>query len=98
MARLLSTVVSIAVTVAACYAVVLVAVFFFQSRLVYFPSLPSRAVDADPSRIGLAYQQLDIITEDGVRLDACMYLPPKHEGLFCSFMATLAISRIGSTP
>ncbi len=59
---------------AACYAAVLVAAFFFQSRLVYFPNVPSRAVDADPSRIGLAYQQLDILTEDGVRLDA-WYVP-----------------------
>lgn len=68
--RPLSTVVSIAMLCGACYVIVLLAAFAFQSRLVYFPDFPSRAVGPGPDSIGLAYQHLDVLTEDGVRLDA----------------------------
>ena len=66
----MSTVVSVAVLVAACYGTLLLAAFAFQSRLVYFPDFPSRALGPGPDSIGLAYRQLDIVTEDGVSLVA----------------------------
>ncbi len=74
MEKLLSSFVSVAVVVATCYAAVLIAAFVFQSRLIFFPNFPSRAVGPGPDSIGLPYQQLDILTEDGVRLDA-WYVP-----------------------
>lgn len=43
--------------------------FLFQSRLLYYPNLPSRAVVATPERAGLVYESVEIVTEDGVRLD-----------------------------
>lgn len=66
----MSTVVSVAVLGAVCYGTLLLAAFAFQSRLVYFPDFPSRALGPGPDSIGLAYRQLDIVTEDGVSLVA----------------------------
>jgi fermentation-respiration switch protein FrsA (DUF1100 family) len=43
--------------------------FLSQSRLLYYPNVPSRAVVAAPDRIGLAYESVELVTEDGVRLD-----------------------------
>jgi fermentation-respiration switch protein FrsA (DUF1100 family) len=73
----LSTVLSIVMLVAAGYAVVLLAAFAFQSRLVYFPNVPSRAIGPGPDSIGLAYESVEILTEDGVRLDA-WYVPVRE--------------------
>jgi fermentation-respiration switch protein FrsA (DUF1100 family) len=70
----LSTVLSIVILVAAGYAAVLFAAFTFQSRLVYFPNVPSRAVGPGPGSIGLTYESVEILTEDGIRLDA-WYVP-----------------------
>lgn len=57
-----------------------VALFLFlnQSRLLYYPNLPSRAVIATPDRAGLAYESVQIFTEDGVRLDG-WFLPAGRE-------------------
>ncbi|MCW3784587.1 alpha/beta hydrolase [Defluviimonas salinarum] len=54
----------------ACYGALLLAAFVFQSRLVYFPNVPSRALGPDPDSIGLAFRRLDILTEDRVSLVA----------------------------
>ena len=62
---------------AAAYAVVLLALFVFQSRLVYFPNMPSRAIGPGPDSIGLAYEPVEIITEDGIKLDA-WYVPAQQ--------------------
>jgi fermentation-respiration switch protein FrsA (DUF1100 family) len=42
--------------------------FLTQSRLLYYPNLPSRAVVATPARIGLSYEVVALTAEDGVRL------------------------------
>jgi len=73
----LSTVLSILVLVAAGYATVLLAAFAFQSRLVYFPNVPSRTVGPGPDSIGLAYEAFEILTEDGIKLDA-WYVPVRE--------------------
>ena len=70
----LSNILSIIVMAAAAYAVVLLALFVFQSRLVFFPNMPSRALGPGPDSIGLAYERVEIITEDGIKLDA-WYVP-----------------------
>jgi len=48
--------------------------FLSQSRLLYYPNIPSRAIVATPERAGLAYESVEILTEDGVRLDG-WFLP-----------------------
>ena len=70
----LSTVLSIVILVAAGYAAVLLGLYAFQSRLVYFPNMPARGLGPGPDSSGLAYETVEIITEDGIWLDA-WYVP-----------------------
>ena len=70
----LSTVLSILTFVAAGYVAVLVGMYAFQSRLIFFPNTPSRAVGPGPDSIGLAFESVEILTEDGTKLDA-WYVP-----------------------
>jgi len=81
----LSTVLSIVMLAAAGYAALLMALYAFQSRLVYFPNAPSRAVGPGPDSIGLAYEPLEIITEDGIRLDAWYVPVPDPRGTVLFF-------------
>ncbi len=48
--------------------------YFSQSRLLYYPEMPSRAISATPENIGLAYDDLTLVTRDGVRLHG-WYVP-----------------------
>jgi len=73
----LSNILSIVVMAAAAYAVVLLALFVFQSRLIFFPNMPSRAIGPGPDSIGLAYEPVEITTEDGIRLDG-WYVPAQQ--------------------
>lgn len=54
--------------VAGAYLLFLALVFLMQGRLVYFPGMPGRELTASPSDIGLAYEDVAIATEDGLRL------------------------------
>ncbi len=47
----------------------LLLLFFFQPRLLYYPNLPSREITATPEDIGLSYEPVAIVTEDRIRLD-----------------------------
>ncbi len=73
------------VIILAAYGVFVLILYFSQSRLLYYPDLPSRRLTATPDRIGLAYQSLEIPTEDGVTLHG-WFLPvanPRGTLLFC---------------
>jgi fermentation-respiration switch protein FrsA (DUF1100 family) len=56
---------SLLLTLAIGYALILILVFVFQDRLIYFPLRP---LDATPRALGLDYEDVRITTEDGVRL------------------------------
>jgi fermentation-respiration switch protein FrsA (DUF1100 family) len=43
-------------------------VYLMQSRMLYYPNLPGRALTATPADIGLEYQDVRLATEDGVEL------------------------------
>ena len=73
----LSNILSIVVMAAVAYAVVLFALFVFQSRLVYFPNMPSRAIGPGPDSIGLALRARRNHHRDGIKLDA-WYLPTQQ--------------------
>jgi len=62
--------------VAVGYAVMLVGMYAFQSRLIFFPNTPSRAVGPGPDSIGLAFETVEILTDDGIRLEA-WYVPAR---------------------
>lgn len=57
--------------VALIYIVVLLLAYALQDRLIYFPT---RSLDATPRVIGLAYEDVWLTTEDGVRLHG-WYVP-----------------------
>lgn len=56
---------SLLAALAVAYAAVLALAYAFQSHLVYFPT---RELIADPSAIGVSYEEVGIETQDGLRL------------------------------
>ncbi|MDH3526857.1 MAG: alpha/beta hydrolase [Gammaproteobacteria bacterium] len=44
--------------------------YLMQPRLLYYPDLPGRELAATPADIGLEYEPVTLVTEDGVRLGA----------------------------
>ena len=54
--------------------------YFSQSRLIYYPELPSRAVDATPADIGLPFENAQLTTGDGIRLHAWYVPAPAARG------------------
>jgi len=61
-------VMTVLLSIALAYAGVLAAVYFGQASLLYFPGIPSRELTATPLDIGLAYEDVELVAEDGVRL------------------------------
>ena len=59
----------ILISVAIAYACVLALVFVFQSRLVYYPQV-GREATVTPQAYGLAFDSVEIATEDGEKLHA----------------------------
>lgn len=67
-------------TLLAAYAGLALYVYFFQERLVYFPELPSRRVDATPASVGLVFEAVSISTEDGETLAGWFIPAPGERG------------------
>jgi len=61
----------IVVYVAGAYGMMVLCLFFFQSKLLYFPS---RDIVATPALVGLPYESVTLATEDHVQLDG-WFLP-----------------------
>jgi fermentation-respiration switch protein FrsA (DUF1100 family) len=67
------------------YGFLLFFLYFHQSRLLFLPDLPSRAVLSSPAAIGLAYEAVDLVTGDNIHLDG-WFIPAREERgviLFC---------------
>lgn len=62
------------------YAGLALYVYFFQERLVYFPELPSRRVDATPASVDLAFETVVLATEDGETLAGWFIPAPSPSG------------------
>jgi fermentation-respiration switch protein FrsA (DUF1100 family) len=54
--------------------------YFSQSRLLYYPDMPSRALEASPADIGLAYESVQLTARDGTRLHAWFVPAPTARG------------------
>lgn len=54
--------------IAACYGLLILALYFMQSRMLYLPNLPGRSLTITPTDIGLDYEDVSIETADGVTL------------------------------
>lgn len=46
----------------------LTALYVFQERILYHPNIPTRTYERTPASLGLNYTDVDIVTEDDVRL------------------------------
>lgn len=57
-------------TMLALYLVLVGYVYAFQSKLVFFPNVPGRAVTATPAEIGLAFEEVRIAPANGLALHA----------------------------
>lgn len=64
----MSSIWSIISFILAVYASFVLILYLSQSRLLYYPDLPSRALAATPGQVGLDYRSLQIPTTDGVTL------------------------------
>ena len=55
--------------IAAClYLGIAALVYFRQTSLIFYPNLPGRELTATPQRIGLDYEDVELVTSDQVRL------------------------------
>ena len=54
--------------VAACYGLLVVVVYFMQSRMLYLPEVPGRELAMTPADGGMDYEDVSIETADGVTL------------------------------
>jgi len=61
----------------AVYLLLLAILFFSQSRLLYYPNLPSRQLSAFPGSLGMAFETVELSADDGVKLHA-WYLPVEN--------------------
>jgi len=80
------TLLSVVLTLAAFYALLLALVWLMQSRLIYFPNMPGRELTATPVDIGLAYEDVAFATADGVRLHGWLVATAEADApvvLFC---------------
>lgn len=56
------------------YVTLVLVTYFAQAGMLYLPDLPSRELVASPQEIGLNYENIELRTEDGVRLHG-WYIP-----------------------
>jgi len=66
----MSSLAYVALLVAAIYTVLALFLYVSQSRLIYYPDLPSRTLVTTPHRIGLAHESVELATQDGETLSA----------------------------
>lgn len=50
------------------YVALCIYVYYIQSSLIYYPDMPGRNLVSTPENIGLAYQDVEIITADNIKL------------------------------
>lgn len=72
--RLLLSLLSIAALIYATFGLLL---FLFQERMVHLPQVPGREIIATPAELGLTWRDIEIISEDGLRLHG-WHLPGPH--------------------
>ena len=67
------------------YAVLAVALFFYQPKLLYFPDMPTRQIQATPEDVGLDFDSLTLTTSDNEQLHAWFVPADPARGtlLFC---------------
>jgi fermentation-respiration switch protein FrsA (DUF1100 family) len=79
------TILSFFLLLALGYVAIVVFIYFYQSRLLYLPGIPSRDLAATPERIGLRYEDLRIETSDGVMLSGWFVPHPQPRATLLFF-------------
>ena len=59
------------------YAVFSIYIYYMQSGLIYYPDMPGRNLLATPENIGLNFQNVEIVTEDNIKLHG-WFIPYKN--------------------
>jgi len=70
---------NLALLLALAYAGLVLAVYLFQARLVYFPQM-AREIAATPKAYGLAFESVTLVTDDGEKLAAWWVPAPSPAG------------------
>jgi hypothetical protein len=71
--------------IATVYGALILLLFFTQSRLLYYPDIPSRQILFTPDQAGLSYETVEIVTEDGVKLHGWFLPAEKARGTLLFF-------------
>ena len=74
----------ILLTIAGGYLLLVAFVYTSQSRMLYLPNLPGRSLDATPFNIGVAYEDVSFVAEDGVALHG-WFVPGRTERVLLFF-------------
>jgi fermentation-respiration switch protein FrsA (DUF1100 family) len=75
----------IVILAASLYGVVCLYLFFMQSRLLYYPNVPSRKLTADPADINLAYESVIITGADGIEIHGWFIPAAQEKGVLLFF-------------
>jgi pimeloyl-ACP methyl ester carboxylesterase len=73
-----NSIVSAVILVAGIYGLLCLILFVMQSRLLYYPNLPSRGLTAEPSDVGLDYESVIISTSDNIKIHG-WFVPARPE-------------------
>lgn len=73
-----NSIVSAVILVAGIYGLLCLILFVMQSRLLYYPTVPSRGLTAEPSDIGLDYESVIISTSDNIKIHG-WFVPARPE-------------------
>ncbi|MGI9523019.1 MAG: alpha/beta hydrolase [Hyphomicrobiaceae bacterium] len=79
------TIFVILVVVGGAYAVFVLFLYWVQAELLYFPNAPSRALGPGPDSIGIPYETVNLLTEDGASLHAWYVPAPSPRGVVLFF-------------
>jgi len=67
------------------YAVISIYIYFMQTGLIFYPNMPGRKLVATPENIGLSYQNVELVTVDGIKLHGWFIPHTKAKGTVLFF-------------
>jgi fermentation-respiration switch protein FrsA (DUF1100 family) len=69
----------------ALYGALCLYLFLMQSRMIFYPNLPTRQLTSDPADIGLEYESVSIVTKDKITLHGWFVPALKEKGVLLFF-------------
>jgi len=67
------------------YAAIIIFVYFMQSSLIFYPNIAGRNLVATPENIGLPYENVELVTEDNIKLHGWFIANPNARGTVLFF-------------